>query len=191
MNSTNNENKKAIVIIDMLYDFIDGTLACINGENAVKVAKEFIENNQDFPVYYVLDHHPENHSSFKEFGGIWPAHCVAGTRGGMIHEDFTTLTNGTQSPNEKNCFYKGTDSAVEQYSGFESMNSNGEALASVLPKNIIVCGIATEFCVFNSCKDFLSAGFNVELMKDALAYVDLQGHKEAMVKMVDLGIELI
>ena len=36
-------NSQALVIVDMLYDFIDGSLACANAENAVKETLRFIE----------------------------------------------------------------------------------------------------------------------------------------------------
>ena len=84
----------ATVVVDMLYDFIDGSLACIGGEEAVEETRKFLEKNLEGegdaaveildtkPVLFIRDHHPADHSSFKDFGGIWPAHCVAGTRGG-------------------------------------------------------------------------------------------------------------
>ena len=36
----------AIIIVDMLYDFIDGTLACLNADQAVENAARFISANQ-------------------------------------------------------------------------------------------------------------------------------------------------
>ena len=36
-----------IVVVDMLYDFIDGTLACLNSESAVKEAVKFINKHDD------------------------------------------------------------------------------------------------------------------------------------------------
>ena len=118
----------ALVVVDMLYDFIDGSMACKNSENAVNEAVKAIDRltgSQEgdsgeeildtFPVLFVCDHHPADHSSFKEFGGIWPAHCVQGTHGGDIHESLKPYAA------EELTFYKGCDPAVEQYSGFGSV----------------------------------------------------------------------
>lgn len=82
-------NDSVLIVVDMLYDFIDGSLACANSGNAVANTLDFIKKtrDEDLPVLFIRDHHPANHSSFKENGGIWPVHCVAGTRGGEIHED--------------------------------------------------------------------------------------------------------
>ena len=191
----------ATVVVDMLYDFIDGSLACIGGEEAVEETRKFLEKNLEGegdaaveildtkPVLFIRDHHPADHSSFKDFGGIWPAHCVAGTRGGEIHEKLLPFVN------EDLTFYKGCDRAVEQYSGFDGRNPAGQPLGEVLSlmdiKTVYVCGIATEYCVRSTCEDLLKAGFKVQLLKDCLAYVNEEGHRKALEEMAAEGIELV
>ena len=189
------------VVVDMLYDFIDGSLACIGGEEAVEETRKFLEKNLEGegdaaveildtkPVLLIRDHHPADHSSFKDFGGIWPAHCVAGTRGGEIHEKLLPFVN------EDLTFDKGCDRAVEQYSGFDGRNPAGQPLGEVLSlmdiKTVYVCGIATEYCVRSTCEDLLKAGFKVQLLKDCLAYVNEEGHRKALEEMAAEGIELV
>ena len=191
----------ATVVVDMLYDFIDGSLACIGGEEAVEETRKFLEKNLEGegdaaveildtkPVLFIRDHHPADHSSFKDFGGIWPAHCVAGTRGGEIHEKLLPFVN------EDLTFDKGCDRAVEQYSGFDGRNPAGQPLGEVLSlmdiKTVYVCGIATEYCVRSTCEDLLKAGFKVQLLKDCLAYVNEEGHRKALEEMGAEGIELV
>lgn len=191
----------ATVVVDMLYDFIDGSLACIGGEEAVEETRKFLEKNLEGegdaaveildtkPVIFIRDHHPADHSSFKDFGGIWPAHCVAGTRGGEIHEKLLPFVN------EDLTFDKGCDRAVEQYSGFDGRNPAGQPLGEVLSlmdiKTVYVCGIATEYCVRSTCEDLLKAGFKVQLLKDCLAYVNEEGHRKALEEMAAEGIELV
>lgn len=191
----------ATVVVDMLYDFIDGSLACIGGEEAVEETRKFLEKNLEGegdaaveildtkPVLFIRDHHPADHSSFKDFGGIWPAHCVAGTRGGEIHEKLLPFVN------EDLTFDKGCDRAVEQYSGFDGRNAAGQPLGEVLSlmdiNTVYVCGIATEYCVRSTCEDLLKAGFKVQLLKDCLAYVNEEGHRKALEEMAAEGIELV
>lgn len=191
----------ATVVVDMLYDFIDGSLACIGGEEAVEETRKFLEKNLEGegdaaveildtkPVLFIRDHHPADHSSFKDFGGIWPAHCVAGTRGGEIHEKLLPFVN------EDLTFDKGCDRAVEQYSGFDGRNPAGQPLGEVLSlmdiKTVYVCGIATEYCVRSTCEDLLKSGFKVQLLKDCLAYVNEEGHRKALEEMAAEGIELV
>ena len=190
----------ALIVVDMLYDFIDGSLACQNADQAVKETLKFIDaqtkgqGGEDheildtFPNLFVRDHHPADHSSFKEQGGIWPSHCVAGTRGGDIHEDLQPYAC------EELTFDKGCDRAKEQYSGFDGVNTAEQSLGEILElldtEEVYVCGIATEYCVRNTCEDLLKAGFKVRLLKDCLAYVDLAGHLKALDEMGSEGIRI-
>ena len=190
----------ALVVVDMLYDFIDGSLACINAENAVVRTLKYIDSQtkgqggeeheilDTFPILFIRDHHPADHSSFKENGGIWPPHCVAGTHGGEIHKDLTPYAN------EELTFDKGCDKALEQYSGFEGVNNAGQSLGEVLElldtTDVYVCGIATEYCVRNTCEDLLKAGFKVHLLKECVAYVDHEGHLKAIEEMAAKGISI-
>lgn len=188
----------ALVVVDMLYDFIDGSLACQNAENAVKETLKYIDIQtkgqggeeheilDTFPILFIRDHHPADHSSFVEFGGTWPSHCVAGTRGGEIHADLLPYAC------EELTFDKGCDKAVEQYSGYEGVNDAGQSLGEILElldtTDVYVCGIATEYCVRNTCEDLLKAGFKVHLLKDCLAYVELEGHLKSLKEMAEEGI---
>lgn len=191
---------KALAVVDMLYDFIDGSLACQNAEEAVRQTLRFIDSQtkgqegedheilDTFPILFIRDHHPADHSSFKEQGGIWPVHCVAGTHGGEIHSDLLPYAS------EELTFDKGCDKAVEQYSGFEATNSADQSLSEVLElldtTDVYVCGIATEYCVRNTCEDLLKAGFKVHLLKDCIAYVDHNGHLKALEEMASEGISI-
>ena len=188
----------ALVVVDMLYDFIDGSLACQNAENAITSTLKFIDvhtkgqGGEDyeildtFPILFIRDHHPADHSSFKEQGGIWPSHCVAGTHGGEIHKDLQPYAS------EELIFDKGCDRSTEQYSGFEGINCAGQSLGEILDlmdtTNVYVCGIATEYCVRNTCEDLKKAGFKVHLLSECLAYVDKDGHEKALKEMAGNGI---
>ena len=190
----------ALVVVDMLYDFIDGSLACLNAENAVAQTLEYIDSQtkgqggedheilDTFPILFIRDHHPADHSSFKEYGGIWPPHCVAGTHGGEIHADLAPYAS------EELTFDKGCDRTIEQYSGFDGTNNAGQSLEEILElldtTDVYVCGIATEYCVRNTCEDLLKAGFKVHLLKNCIAYVELAGHEKALSEMAAEGISI-
>lgn len=190
----------ALVVVDMQYDFIDGSLACQNAENAVKETLRFIDSQtrgqggdeheilDTFPILFTRDYHPADHSSFKEQGGIWPPHCVAGTRGGEIHTDLLPYAK------EELTFDKGCDKAAEQYSGFDGTNSAGQSMGEILElldaTDVHVCGIATEYCVRNTCEDLMKAGFKVHLHKECIGYVDHSGHLQALEEMEQEGISI-
>lgn len=193
----------ALIIVDMLYDFIDGSMACRNAKEAVNETVAFIDGKTapesegddenaifgQFPILFICDHHPADHCSFKENGGIWPAHCVAGTRGSAVHDRLTPYVS------EELTFYKGCDSSREQYSGWEGVNKAGQSVEEILDlmdiNDIYVCGIATEYCVRSTAEDMLKAGKNVTVIEKALAYVDHEGHLKALEEMRSEGMEII
>lgn len=179
----------AHVVVDMLYDFIDGTMACRNGHQAAQAAADFIREHPDMPVLFVRDHHPKDHSSFLSCGGQWPAHCVQGERGSMIDSALEGFAS------EDLMFYKGEDASREQYSGFEGLNRDGATLDDKLQelgvRRVYVSGIATEYCVKATCLDLLEAGYEVRLITDALAYVDETGHEKAIAEMDERGIKIL
>ena len=193
-------NNSALVVVDMLYDFIDGSLACQNAEEAVKETLRFIDSKtkgqkgedheilDTFPILFVRDCHPADHSSFSGHGGTWPPHCVTGTRGGEIHKELLPYVC------EELIFDKGCDKTAEQYSGYEAMNSAEQSLGEILElldtTDVYVCGIATEYCIKNTCEDLVKAGFKVRLLKDCLAYVDHEGHLKAMDEMASKGVSI-
>ena len=162
-------NNNALVVVDMQYDFIDGSLACQNAENAIKNTLKYIDSQtkgqggedheilDTFPILFTRDFHPADHSSFKEQGGIWPSHCVAGTHGGEIHADLLPYAC------EELTFDKGCCREKEEYSGFEGMISAEQSLGEILElldtTDVYVCGDAGAIC-----EGLKAAGFNTHLL---------------------------
>ena len=191
----------ALIVVDMLYDFIDGSLACKNADNAVaqtvKMIDRFTADSKGdeaeilglYPILFVRDHHPADHCSFKENGGSWPSHCVASTHGGEIHKDLQPYVE------EELVFSKGCNPSHEQYSGFEALNEAGQSVDEILSlmdiHSIVVCGIATEYCVRNTCEDFLKAGYKVILAENCLGWVDDANHRKAIKEMAAEGIQMM
>ncbi|MEG0352716.1 MAG: isochorismatase family protein [Cellulosilyticaceae bacterium] len=173
--------KKTILVIDCVYDFINGSLACQHSEEAVQNIIKYINAHQEDQVIYVREVHPANHCSFSEQGGMWPAHAVEGTRGCELHADFLCKIEDTQQrPNDKNVFIKGKNPEVEEYSGYEGKNSYGECLVKNLSKEIVIAGIATEYCVLNTLNDLVANGFRITLLEEGLGCVEEEGHKKTI-----------
>ena len=182
----------ALIVVDMLYDFIDGSMACQEADKAMANTLGYIRKipaRSDFPILFVRDHHPADHCSFQAQGGPWPPHCVQGTHGADIHQDLAPYADEDLS------FFKGEDPGKEQYSGYEGVNPAGQSLREVLEilniRRVIICGIATEFCVYNTARDLQNAGFKVSVLKDCIAYVEKEGHLKTLKTMEEEGIELL
>ncbi|OFY38759.1 MAG: hypothetical protein A2X18_08780 [Bacteroidetes bacterium GWF2_40_14] len=195
-----NSNNVIHLVVDMLYDFIDGTLACNNAIPAVEKSVEYINRNPLQKVIYICDNHPADHSSFISNGGTWPPHCISGTRGQIIHDDYySKVIQESSRPYTGNIFSKGQCRTEEQYSGIEAVNTSGEFVCEfikrVYPKTgeciVVISGIATEFCVMESTLDLLRAGCKVYIITEGLAYVDYQGHIDTLKILREKGATLI
>jgi nicotinamidase/pyrazinamidase len=180
------QNGDALIIIDVQNDFLPGgTLAVADGDRIIPVINQYIKifSGKNLPIFATRDWHPQKHSSFKAFGGIWPAHCVAGTNGAAYPKELK-LTAGVI------VISKATEADREAYSGLD-----GTDLDMHLKKRgvhrVWVGGLATDYCVLESVKDFLTLGYEVKLLSDAVKAVNLapQDGMRAEQEMIALGAQ--
>lgn len=171
------DSKTALVVVDVQNDFADpeGGLYVADGAAVVPVINAEIERAKaaGAHVVYTADWHPERTPHFQKDGGIWPVHCVGGTWGAEFHPDL--IVDGP-------AVRKGTN-GEDGYSGFtmkdpESDETTPTELASILEDwgvtRIVVTGLATDYCVKATALDGTTAGFSVQLMRDAVRSVDLE-----------------
>ena len=189
-----NERRRVHLVVDVLNDFISGSLACSHAREAISKIVDHINTNPHEEVLYICDAHPTNHCSFAQQGGPWPPHCVKQTFGQQIDLAFyARINHPAQRPRiSENIFEKGTHPDQEEYSGYQAIGPNGKKLnEALLPgQPVLISGFASEFCVLESVKDFLAAGHPVEVLQEGVAYVNLDGHKQALSQMKELGAKL-
>ncbi|MDD2289631.1 MAG: isochorismatase family protein [Bacteroidales bacterium] len=186
------EQSRTHIVVDMLNDFISGSMACQNAENAMTHSINYINLHPADKVVYVCDTHPENHCSFTGHGGQWPPHCVINTSGQEIHLSYYTRVNDpNMRPHLMRIFRKGSSAMKEEYSGFNAVRSDGKSLTSILTKQVIVSGIATEYCVFETVKDLVEAEYDVQVLLEGLAYVNQKDHRAAIENMKSLGVKFV
>lgn len=154
---------KALIIVDMQNDFIDGTMA-VNGakEMCEKFSEWLKQNRNDYSyIIFTYDNHPSNHCSFISEGGQFPIHCLMNSTGAAIN-DLVYKSVLLQSPKKYKVIMlpKGSDSSKEEYSAFDD-SSIGNALLKHLKDNneideIHICGLVNEYCVLSSLKSILN-----------------------------------
>jgi nicotinamidase/pyrazinamidase len=127
------------------------------------------------------DWHPEDHCSFEDQGGMWPAHCVADSTGAAFPESLDLS-------DEIAIISKARDPLEEAYSGLENTDLD-KRLEILNIKCVWVGGLATDYCVINTVLDLISLGYQVNLLTDAIRAVNVKPEdgKNAEREMIALG----
>jgi len=176
----------ALLIIDMQRDFLPGgALGVPQGDEVLAPVNRLLRlfSKQGLPVYASRDWHPENHCSFAARGGPWPPHCVAGTPG-------AAFPNQLDLPAGAIVVSKADTADLDAYSAF-----NGTHLAAQLRergvRRVVVCGLATDYCVLNTVIDARENGFEVLVVPEAMRAVDVApgDGERALARMTGLGAE--
>ena len=178
----------ALLIVDVQNDFLPGgSLAVPRGDEVVPVLNRYVRAFavQNLPVYATRDWHPERHCSFRAQAGIWPPHCVAGTRG-------AEFAAALRLPPSAVVISKATTPEQDAYSGFQGTNLD-QQLRSAGIRRLFIGGLATDYCVLNTVRDALRLGYQVLLLGDAIRAVDVQpgDGQRAEEEMIKLGAQRI
>ena len=165
--------RDALVIVDVQNDFCPGgALAVADGDRVVPVLNRYAERfaRQRAPIFASRDWHPSRTRHFKAQGGAWPPHCVQGTAGAEFHP-------GLRLPSGTEIVSKGMDPDEDAYSCFQAEAADGMPFAAALGEHgvgrLFVGGLATDYCVKATVLDALQEGFEVVLLQDASAAVDV------------------
>lgn len=178
----------ALIVVDVQNDFCPGgALAVPNGDKIVPAVNRLIAHYDH--VVLTQDWHPAKHASFASshpglqpfqttslsYGTqtLWPDHCVQGTPGADFHP-------GLEIRKAEMVIRKGFRRHIDSYSAFrENDRGTRTGLAGYLGdrgiRRIVLCGLATDYCVGWSALDGRAAGFDVMLVEDASAAIDLDG----------------
>jgi nicotinamidase/pyrazinamidase len=186
----------ALIVVDVQNDFADpaGSLYVGEGEAVVPVANDEVAAAAEAgaPVVYTQDWHPESTPHFEKDGGLWPVHCVRDSWGAMFHPELRVSGDVVR---------KGTK-GEDGYSAFSIRDPlSGETAPTVLHRmldergvqRIVVCGLATDFCVVETVTDARELGYPVAVLRDGIRPVDrTPGAGDlALQRMRDAGAELI
>ena len=177
---------RALLLVDIQNDFVPGgALPVPDGDAVVPVA------NALTPRFGLVvasqDWHPPGHGSFAsahpgrtpgevvDLGGVdqvlWPDHCVQNAPGASFH---SALDVGGID----RVVRKGTDPGIDSYSAFfDNGHRKDTGLAAFLREHgvdeIVVCGLATDYCVRATVLDAMGLGFGVTVIEDGCRAVDL------------------
>jgi nicotinamidase-related amidase len=170
---------KALIIVDMLNDFIDenGTLYC--GDTANHIVP-FIKTKLDEArklsnnIIHMTDAHDEDDKEFK----IYPKHCIDNTWGGEIIKELKPLENEQVIKKKTvNSFYQ---TRLETF------------LERTKPNEIDIVGVCTSICVMDLVSDLSIRGYKTRVLSQGVADFDQDFHEFALQRMEKVyGAEII
>lgn len=182
------ENNSALLIVDVQNDFCPGgALGVTDGDRVVGPINRAIDRFRaaGLPILATRDWHPPVTTHFKEYGGIWPVHCVQETRGARFHPDL-------QLSPEVVILSKGTDPQRDSYSAFDGATGEGTLLETFMEEggigHLYIGGLATDYCVKATALEAILIGKKVTVLTDAVAGVDLEpGDSERALEAIRQG----
>jgi nicotinamidase/pyrazinamidase len=186
----------ALIVVDMQNDFADpaGSLSVHGAAEIVPLINGHIgaARTAGALVAYTQDWHPAHTPHFAQDGGIWPVHCVMGSWGAELHPDLVVVGPIVR---------KGSH-GEDGYSGFMMRDPvTGQTLSTELEgllrgrgmRRVVVCGLATDYCVAATAIDAASLGFETSVLLDGVRAVDLEAGDgaRAIERMAAYGIAVV
>jgi nicotinamidase/pyrazinamidase len=163
-----NDKRQALVVVDVQNDFCPGgALAVEHGDEVVPALNNLIDQflQRGDPVFKSRDWHPPTTKHFEAYGGTWPPHCVQNTSGAEFHaqlRDDPRIHIISKGLGDTDC-----------YSAFDETDL-AQQLHNISVEEVLVGGLATDYCVKATVLAALKEGFQVKALKDAMRPVDLQ-----------------
>lgn len=192
----------AVVIIDVQNDFCSGgSLAVPDADAVIPVINELMRGFRH--VFLTQDWHPFGHVSFASSHAghvpfsrmslpsgeqvLWPDHCIANTPGARFHP-------ALEIPFGSPVVRKGVSRDIDSYSAFlENDRTTPVGLDALLRETgvgeIVVAGLATDFCVLHTALDARTLGYDVTVVEAGCRGIDSGGSLAAAWKqMADVGV---
>jgi nicotinamidase/pyrazinamidase len=186
----------ALIVVDVQNDFADpkGSLSVPGGADVVPLINReaSLARSNGALVVATQDWHPEHTPHFAKDGGPWPDHCIQHTWGAAFHPDLAIQRGPV--------IRKGAH-GEDGYSGFTMRDpTTGETIPTELDgllrdagvTDVVICGLATDYCVKATALDAAQLGFATTVLTDAIAAVNLQpgDGERALAEMRTAGIRL-
>lgn len=158
---------KALIVVDMLNDFILKDGALYSGEKAEEIVdfindkiKEFRENK--YPIIFLCDNHEVDDKEFDMF----PPHCIAGEHGSQIIESIDVKNDDKIIKKRRYSGFFGTD--LDLY------------LREKKVEEINLVGVCTNICVLYTAADARNLGYSVNIYEKGVATFDEEAHDFAL-----------
>jgi nicotinamidase-related amidase len=155
----------ALIIVDMLNDFVTGKLACERAQRIIPNIRRLADASRrvgDIVVFSNDAHLPEGDAEFK----IWGPHAIAGTHGAEVIPELTPQSGDFIVPKRR-------------YSGFFATNLN-LLLQEHGVTVVALTGLHTNICVRHTAADAFLHGYEVFVPEDGVEAFTEKDHREGL-----------
>ena len=167
----------ALIVVDVQNDFADpsGSLYVQTGEAVVPLINNEIARAvaAGARVYYTQDWHPESTPHFAKDGGTWPVHCVQDSWGAELHPELAIGGPVVRKGSNGEDGYSGF-TMRDPESGATIPTPLGDMLGEAGVTRLVVCGLATDYCVKGTVIDGRERGYPVTVLGNAIRAVEVQ-----------------
>ena len=165
--------REALIVVDMLNDFLDPAGALYCGEDARAIVpfvqrRLAAQREAGGTVVFLHDAHRPDDREFQRF----PPHCVADTWGAEIIAALRPLPGETLIPKTR-------------YSGFYGTGLE-RVLAEARVDTVEVVGVCTSICVMDTVGGLANRDYRVRVPQAGVADFDPEMHRFAMRRMRQL-----
>jgi nicotinamidase-related amidase len=168
-------NNKAVIVLDMLNDFVTGDLKCERAEHIIPNLKKLITtaHKNNVPVVFSNDAHLPIDEEVVE---RWGKHAIKGTKGAQVIPEL--------KPAQKDYILE-----KRTYSGFHETGLDmllrdlyhGEGV-----KTVILTGLHTNICVRHTAADAFFRGYKIVVAKDGVEAFTQEDHEQGLKYLKDI-----
>ena len=175
---------KALIVIDMQNDFIDGSLGTPEAVAIIPVVKKLIDEGDYHRLIFTRDTHENNYLLTQEGQNLPVKHCIKNTHGWKIHNDLDTSM---------------ADAIVDKpsfgWTGWNCLRNKWSDWHPILDgmDEIILVGLCTDICVISNAMLLKAFYPEVPISVDASACAGVtpQSHKNALEAMKMCQIDIV
>jgi nicotinamidase-related amidase len=162
-------NNKAVIIIDLLNDFVTGDLKSDRAKRVVPRLKKLIEaaRKHNIPVIYSNDaHYPQDVEVVEK----WGKHAIKGTKGAEVILELKPVAKDyiVEKRTYSGFYETGLDSLLRSL-------YHGEGV-----KTVILGGLHTNICVRHTAADAFFRGYKIIIAKDGVEAFTEEDQKQGL-----------
>ncbi len=171
--------QKALLVIDMLKDFLEESGSLYMGETAAEIRKNVAARVEQWrrsgdPLFYIIDRHIPGDAEFDMF----PPHCLAGEQGGEIVEEIAPREGDYLVPKRRFSAFFATDLDL--------------TLRELKVEELELVGVCTQICILYTAADARMRGYHVIVREGSVGSFDRDAHHFTLTELENtLGVKVI